>query len=146
MSRRLRFELERQQIRIGELQALLDKRDGVLKLQASKLKHNNAQYERLQQEADEYLDMLFDVIQTSSLHVDNLARLDAQSPSGTAGEDRDESMDTLRVALVQQDACKPGTGHVLERVTRATVQDLAQRVGSVLVAVLVHVKPCNRES
>lgn len=102
VSRRLRFEIERQQKRIDELQQILDRRESILKLQASRLKNNTQEYQDLQQEADEYLDLLFDVIQSSAFRVHNLAHLDEQSTREPAsGEEggEEEAVDTLQIAL-----------------------------------------------
>lgn len=99
VSRRLQMELRRQRQRIDELQTLLRKRESLVQLQESQLKHRHDKNEQLQAEADDYLDLLFEVIQSSALHVDNLARLeDSSGPNESEGPDAD-ALETMRVAL-----------------------------------------------
>ena len=99
-SRRMRFEVERLRSRVNELQMLLDKREGILQLQASQLEDHTEQYRKLQQAATEYHDLFFEVIQESVDRVD-LAVLDERTTLKPAyGEqESDETLDTLQVAL-----------------------------------------------
>lgn len=96
ISRRLQVEVLRQRQRIDELQTLLRKRQSLVELQESQLRHRDDRNEKLQAEADDYLDLLFEVIQSSALQVDNLVGMkDASDQGESVGADTD----SLRVAL-----------------------------------------------
>ena len=153
-SRRLREELAQLQTQNSELQAILAKREDVLRKQTSTLEIRTAESVELKQEADRYLDALLEIVSSSgqslSENIQVLDQMDGSvadsqdllTPAGEAAsrEQLEAALVTAEWELEQLNAAQTSS----DEETAVAVQQLASlrqsilNSGEISVPLLVH--------